>query len=59
MFSYTKNKLHHWKERKKLYIRQLSEFYVFPILFRVFNAKNVEMTKLMLISTNFTNFNHL
>ena len=39
MFSDTKNKLNHWKERKKLYIRQLSEFYVFRILFRVFNAK--------------------
>jgi hypothetical protein len=39
MFSYTKNKLHHWKERRKLYIRQLSELYVFRILFRVFNAK--------------------
>ncbi len=27
------------KSVKKLYIRQLSEFYVFPILFRVFNVK--------------------
>jgi hypothetical protein len=39
MFSYTKTKLYHWKERKKLYIRQLSEFYIFRILLLVFNAK--------------------
>ena len=39
MFSYTKNELYHQKERKKLDIRQLNEFYIFPILFRVFNSK--------------------
>ena len=42
MFSYTKNKLYYQKVRKKLYIRQLSEFYVFTVLFRVFNAKKCE-----------------
>jgi hypothetical protein len=61
MFSYTKNKLYYYKVRKKLYRRQLSEFYVFRILFRIFNAiENAEMTKLMLTrQPHFANFNHL
>jgi hypothetical protein len=59
MFSYTKNKLYHYKDRKKLYIRQLSDFYCFESYFEFLMLKNAEMTKLMPISTHFANFNHL